>query len=136
MRYCEAVKEFLFGLPTLKALDELSFHGCKSLKKIPEGLGGLSYLKKVYLWGCEALEEFPSGICTFKALEELQFNGCKSLRKIPEGLGGLTYLGIFPCGVVRLWINGNVLQRSLVQICGLNAHSILVYFGLDHALNY
>ena len=49
----------------------LSFDGCKSLRRIPEGLGGLTCLKKLYMCDCEALEEFPSGVCTLKALEEL-----------------------------------------------------------------
>jgi hypothetical protein len=85
MWFCEAPKEFLSGVPTVKALEKLSFYGCKFLKKIPEGL---SCLKKIYVWGCEALDEFPSGICTLKALEELSFKGCKFLRKILEGWGG------------------------------------------------
>ena len=36
---CEALEEFPSGIFTLKALKELSLHGCKSLRKIPKGLG-------------------------------------------------------------------------------------------------
>ena len=66
---CEALEEFPSGVCTLKALEELHFHGCKSLRTIPEGLGGLTCLKILRMWDCEALQEFPSGICTLKALE-------------------------------------------------------------------
>jgi hypothetical protein len=37
---CEALEEFPSGVCTLKALEELSFKGCKCLGNIPEGLGG------------------------------------------------------------------------------------------------
>ena len=104
--------EFPVGLGNLP-LEELNIHHCKSLRKIPEGLAGLTCLKKLCMWNCEALEEFPSAVCTLKALEELEFKGCKSLRRIPEGLGGLPclkklYMGDcedleeFPSGVCTL----------------------------------
>jgi Leucine-rich repeat (LRR) protein len=83
--------KFPVGLQNLR-LEELTLKNCKSLRTIPEGLGGLTCLKKLYMNDCEALEEFPLGICTLKALEDLQLEGCKSLKTIPEGLGGLTCL--------------------------------------------
>jgi len=89
---CEVLEEFPSGICTLKALEELSFYGCKSLRIIPEGFGGFTCLKILRMDDCDILEEFPSGICTLRHLEELSFKGCKSLRETPEGLGGLICL--------------------------------------------
>jgi len=47
MHECEALEEFPSGVTTLKALELLSFQGCKALKIIPEGLGGLTCLKSL-----------------------------------------------------------------------------------------
>ena len=58
---CEALEEFPSGICTLKALKELSFRGCKSLKNMPEGFDGLTCLKKLYIMAdCQALKEFRS----------------------------------------------------------------------------
>jgi len=65
---CEALEEFPSGICTLKALEDSSFYGCKSLRNILEKLGGLTCLNKLHMWDCEALEELPSGICTLKVL--------------------------------------------------------------------
>jgi hypothetical protein len=73
VRHCEALEEFPSGICTPKGLEELNFTQCKSLRRIPEGFGGLTCSKKLYMGNCEALEEFPSRICTLKALEELFF---------------------------------------------------------------
>jgi hypothetical protein len=70
----------------------LDFSLCRSLKKIPEGFGGLRRLNKLDMQECEALEEFPPGVTNLCALEELDFSKCRSLKKIPEGFGGLTSL--------------------------------------------
>ena len=64
------MEEFPSEVRTLVALEELNFPRCKSLKNIPEGLGGLTCLKKLYMSECEALEEFQSGVCTLIELEE------------------------------------------------------------------
>jgi hypothetical protein len=40
MYNCEVLEEFPLGIRILKVLEELQFNGCKSLRKIPEGLGG------------------------------------------------------------------------------------------------
>ena len=63
----EALEEFPFGIRMIVVLEELYFHGCRSLKLIPEGFEGLTCWKKLYMANCEALEEFPYG-----ALEELE----------------------------------------------------------------
>jgi hypothetical protein len=68
---CEALEEFPSGVGTLVALEKLAFNGCKSLKKIPGELGGLTSLKELHMWGCEALEEFPSGMGTLVVVEKL-----------------------------------------------------------------
>ena len=64
MRECEALEEFPPGLSMLDALEELDFSLWRSLRKIPEGFGGLICLKKFRMQGCEVLEEFPFGLST------------------------------------------------------------------------
>ena len=83
---CDALEEFLSGVCTFVALKELNFGGCRSLKRIPNGLGGLMCFKD--MWECDALEEFPSRLYMLVALEELGFHGCKSLKRSLEGLKG------------------------------------------------
>ena len=43
----EALEECPSEICNLKALEVLLFFRCKSLRKIPEGLGGLTCLKKL-----------------------------------------------------------------------------------------
>ena len=90
MHEFEALEEFPFGVTTLKDLQDLCFHSCKTLKHIWEGLGGLTCLRKLWMNDCDASEEFPMGVTTLKAWEELDFKGCKTLKRIPGKLGGLT----------------------------------------------
>jgi hypothetical protein len=61
-------------------LEELNFGGCKSLKRIQEGCGGLRSLKELHMQECDALEGIPYGMDTLVALEELNFSGCKFLK--------------------------------------------------------
>ena len=42
MNDCDASEEFPMGVTTLKAWEELDFKGCKTLKRIPGKLGGLT----------------------------------------------------------------------------------------------
>ena len=55
------------------AMEELTFNGCKSLKKIPEGLGGLTCFKELYMLECEGLSEFAARVSTLMALKESHF---------------------------------------------------------------
>ena len=53
------------------ALEELFFSKCPSLRRIPEGFGGLKSLKKLDMQEYEALEEFHPGVSNMCALEKL-----------------------------------------------------------------
>jgi len=44
MQECDALEEFPSGVATPRALEELVFRGCKSLKEILEGLRALMSL--------------------------------------------------------------------------------------------
>ena len=65
---------------------------CRSLRKIPEGFGGLTSLKQLVMQECVALEEFPPRLGNLWGLEVLDFSKCWSLNEISEGFGGLTSL--------------------------------------------
>lgn len=50
------LEEFPWWTTTLKALEALSFLGCKILKGIPEGFGGWTWLKKRCVFDCDTLK--------------------------------------------------------------------------------
>jgi hypothetical protein len=81
--------------------------------------GGLTCLKKLYMYDCEAFEEFPLGRCTLKALEDLKFKGCKALREIPEGLVGLTCLKklcMWDCEALEEFPSGICILKALEEL--------------------
>ena len=50
----------------------IMFLWIRLLKKIPEGLGGLTCWKKHGMWKCEALEELSSVVCTLEVFVEFR----------------------------------------------------------------
>jgi Leucine-rich repeat (LRR) protein len=70
---------FLLGLSKLSTLEDLDFSNCRSLKEIPEGLGGLTSLKKLGMEACEAFERFLLGPSNLATLEELDVSKFRSL---------------------------------------------------------
>jgi hypothetical protein len=73
----------------LGALEKLYLRGCTSLASLPEDIGGLGALKELNLYGCTSLASLPEGIGGLGALKELDLCGCTSLASLPEGIGGL-----------------------------------------------
>lgn len=70
--------------------------------KLPEAIGQLQQLKKIYINGL-ALQELPESIATLTALEQLSVNNC-DLRAVPKGIWHLPQLKY-------LWLSSNQLTH-------------------------
>ncbi|GJS49749.1 disease resistance TIR-NBS-LRR class family protein [Tanacetum coccineum] len=61
------------------------------LEKLPEDLGQLECLEKLYV-SSKTIEYFPDSICMLKRLKLLDVTGCCRLGKLPEDIGQLESL--------------------------------------------
>jgi Leucine-rich repeat (LRR) protein len=71
-------------------LEELDLGDC-NLRALPEGIGGLTGLRKLVISNNHELTTLPEGLCSLMGLEELHLGDC-NLRALPEGIRGLTGL--------------------------------------------
>ena len=102
----------------MKLLECFDLSGCSNCDNLPENLGNLKGLKKLYVGGttikevpssiegltaltfftlndCKNLVCLPSTICSLKLLECLDLSRCSNCDNLPENLGnlkGLKYL--------------------------------------------
>ena len=104
----------------LECLDLSEYSNCDYL---PENLGSLKGLKKLYLSGttikvlpssieclmalalltlkvCKNLVCLPNAICSLKLLECLDLSGCSNCDQLPENLGSLK-------GLKKLYLSGS-----------------------------
>jgi hypothetical protein len=104
------------GLPALLAylrdeavegVAELDLSHC-GLTALPEGVGGLTGLKRLVLSLNAGLTALPEGLWSLAGLEELDLSGC-GLTALPEGIGRLA-------GLKKLDLSQNSLG-----LCGLRA---------------
>jgi Leucine-rich repeat (LRR) protein len=86
----EALAALPQGLCSLAGLEELDLFGC-NLTALPEGIGGLTWLKELKLCYNEGLSAVPEGLCGLVELEVLQLERC-GLTALPEGTGRLAGL--------------------------------------------
>ena len=93
----------------MKSLEILILFGCSKIKKIPEFMGNMECLSKLYLDGtaitklpssiehltnlaslhlrdCKNLMCLHSIICSFKSLKDINLVGCSKLDSLPEKL--------------------------------------------------
>jgi hypothetical protein len=99
------------GLCLLVRLEELDLSLC-GLRELPEGIGGLSRLRVLYLGCNRGLQALPPGLCALTSLQDLRLNNC-GLLALPEGMEGLI-------GLRTLMLGGNGLLTSLpVGLCAL-----------------
>nr|UBY07239.1 NBS-LRR disease resistance protein [Dasypyrum villosum] len=77
----------LVEVPKLPAsLENLHITFCPKLVSMPEILGDDKKLRELSLIGCEALTTFPDGIYGVTALKKLEVRQCPMMKKLPEGL--------------------------------------------------
>jgi Leucine-rich repeat (LRR) protein len=69
------------------------------LRELPEGIGGLSRLRVLYLGCNRGLQALPPGLCALTSLQDLRLNNC-GLLALPEGMEGLI-------GLRTLMLGGN-----------------------------
>jgi hypothetical protein len=65
----------------------------KNATELPESLGRLTGLKKLYLWGCGRLERLPDSMSQLVALKELTLYCCYSLVGTVELRSGVQVIG-------------------------------------------
>ncbi|GKF16628.1 TMV resistance protein N-like protein, partial [Tanacetum coccineum] len=73
-----------------KHLKYLRIQHCDHLGKLPEDIGRLECLEKLYLWS-ESIKNLPDSFCMLKHLKYLEIR-CLFLEKLPEDIGQLKCL--------------------------------------------
>lgn len=91
--------------------------GCIGLSCLPDEIGGMTSLARLYLGGCTSLESLPGGVSGLAALRLLDASGSglQSLPPAATALGALETLVL--CGCAQL--------TSTLHIYGLTALRLL-----------
>ena len=87
-----------------KSLESLQLN-CSTLIELPESIGLLKCLRKLYLHNCEMLQCFPNSIGNLEMLQSLNLCGGEQLERLPEtlcALSNLEYLAIQKCSIKKL----------------------------------
>ena len=125
----------------LKFLECLDLSGCSNCDNLPEKLGNLNGLKKLYLTGttikelpssieglaaltlltlkdCKNIVCLPRTICCLKLLECLGLSRCSNCDNLPTNLGNLK-------GLEVLYLGGRTTKEMPSSIEGLTALTLL-----------
>ena len=126
---------------SLKLLEFLDPSGCSNYDNLPENLGNIKGLKRLFLSGttikelpssieglttftfliledCKNLKCLPRSICSLKQLECLDLSGCSNCDNLPENLGNLK-------GLKKLYLEGTAVKELPSSIEGLTALNLL-----------
>ena len=126
------------GLKLLECLDLSGYSNCDYL---PENLGSLKGLKKLYLSGttikvlpssieclmalalltlkvCKNLVCLPNAICSLKLLEWIELSRCSNFDNLPENWGNLN-------GLMKLNFTGTTIKELPSSIEGLTVFTLL-----------
>ncbi|CAI5521435.1 unnamed protein product [Closterium sp. Naga37s-1] len=124
----KSLEELPESLGRLKNLQRMWLTNCESLSKLPDSFGQLSNLSFLSIHLCDRLRSLPESFSFLPALETLKLHELPSLRTLPELFGHLPKLRILDmstCGVVRL-------PLSLYLLARLERLSIAAFPDLPH----
>ncbi|CAK8564623.1 unnamed protein product [Lathyrus sativus] len=112
-------------LPTMKQLRVLSLSSYKSITKVPNSIGNLSYMQYLNLSHTN-IERLPTEICKLYRLQFLLLAGCKRFTELPEDIGKLVNLRY-------LDVSDTALREMPVQIVKLeNLHTLSDFVVSKH----
>ena len=110
----------------MESLVTLNLTCCSKVKKIPEFVGNMRLLQKLFLkgtaittlpssiecltglnililWNCKQLVCLPNTICSLTLLNSLELSGCSKFVNLPENLGNLE-------GLTSLFLEGTAIE--------------------------
>jgi Leucine-rich repeat (LRR) protein len=101
-------KEQEDALHLLNSLQELNFHNCRKLQRLPAGLTNLTNLKRFWIWRCSAIQllsmdGFPS------SLETLEITNCPAIKSLPKER--------LPSSLRELYLSGEGISEELKRQC-------------------
>lgn len=95
-------------------LETLRLNDCLSLVELPDSIGYLTNLRKLYMPFCENLETLPTGI-NLRSLLWLDLSGCTRLRSFPAISTNISYFNISQTSIEE--IPPNLHLENLVDLC-------------------
>ncbi|WCJ30631.1 Disease resistance protein (TIR-NBS-LRR class) family [Euphorbia peplus] len=99
-RGCKSLKKLPESISGLTALENFNMSGCSKLEMVPDSIGNLVKLTFLTLENCENLQNLPGSICELKSLRELTLSGCSKLQLLPESfqfMSSLISLNLHNC---------------------------------------
>ena len=105
------------SLGNLKGLKKLYLSGT-TIKELPSSIEGLTAIAILILKDCKNLVCLPSTICCLKLLECLDISGCSNCENLPKILGNLN-------GLKYLYLSGTSIKELPSLIEGLTALTFL-----------
>ncbi|KAG0615433.1 hypothetical protein M758_5G040900 [Ceratodon purpureus] len=94
LKECTSITALPDSIGRLSRLQKLYLDSCTSLQKLPSSIGQLTALEALSLWGCGRLEALPDTFTALSALNNLSMNGCSSISELPTTLGLMTGISI------------------------------------------
>eukprot|EP00253_Pinus_taeda_P034138 PITA_34138 len=80
----------------LKHLEKV-FLNCEQLQTLPESIGNLSGLQSLDLYRCRNLKMLPDSVGKLSGLQSLHLSSCSSLQTLPDSVGKLSASKVLTC---------------------------------------
>eukprot|EP00253_Pinus_taeda_P030631 PITA_30631 len=116
--HCRRFSKVPESIGKLKHLEKVFFLRCEQLQTLPESIGNLSGLQSLHLSGCHGLQTLPDSVGNLSGLQSLDLSWCKSLQTLPDSVGnlsGLQSLNLSWCKSLQ------TLPDSVGNLCGLQS---------------
>ncbi|GMN72514.1 hypothetical protein TIFTF001_052867 [Ficus carica] len=97
-----------------RCLRVLSLSGYKSIKQLPDSIGGLRHLRHLNL-SSTSISRLPESVCKLYNLQTLELHSCKTLTKLPDDFHRLINLRYLDAS----WSNLEELPESLSMLQNL-----------------